>query len=524
MLIFVHGPRRYKIVRSLGRGGMAEVFEAISTGEGGFERRVALKRILEEHESNDTFTRMFRDEANIAAALHHPNIAAVLDFGILDRRPFLIVELVDGTDLGHAWTLGRDSQSPLPAEVALYVVGELARGLECAHAAGVVHRDVKPGNALLSYGGAVKLTDFGIAFTKGPRAERTTTGFTKGTPPYMAPEQMLAGEIDARTDVFALGCTLHFASCGRSPLSIESNVVALMRDEPMLLDSQLPPDVRAIVERATRHTKADRYATAAELAAATSEALFARGVADPQSRLVAWLAALQPRAKAKAGPGKLDALLHPEIVFSHDELEVGCFSTLAAPKPSLEPVRNDDPRPMKRASAATWIGVAGALALGVSASTIGIRQCKSPNDEGATAASAQPAPPPTNERPDTGAAEPSALASAREPEAGGAPMAAEPPEPNASAVTTGRPAKSGSAPTATKGEPATGIVKVSGSGALRSQILVDGRPRGYAPHDLELAVGDHNVELVAADGTRRARVLHVSARHTASAPLEWRVP
>ncbi|MFO0678367.1 MAG: protein kinase [Polyangiaceae bacterium] len=327
---------RYKVVRRIGRGGMAEVLEAIAVGENGFERRVAIKRLLAHHESNESFARMFVDEAHIASTLDHPNIAAVLDFGVADGLPFQVLEYVDGHDAETLRQLGVKAGVPMPVEVALHVVTEVAHALDCAHTArdatgdalGVVHRDVSPRNILVSWRGAVKLADFGIAFSKGRSAEKTRAGVAKGTPPYMAPEQLLGGDVDGRTDIFALGCVLHTLLAGRSPLSHEPNMVTLMTGAPMELDPTLPPDVVALVHKATRYAKADRFENAAAMAKAVGAALHKRLDRDAKSLVLEWLARLQELesgAVKRAPRGKLDGLFEPELVLRNTDAEIRTF-------------------------------------------------------------------------------------------------------------------------------------------------------------------------------------------------------
>ncbi|MCX5747493.1 MAG: serine/threonine-protein kinase, partial [Proteobacteria bacterium] len=266
---------RYRIVQRIGRGGMAEVLEAVAVGEHGFERRVAIKRLLAPTDADADaamYARMFLDEARIAARLHHANIVAVLDYGIADGLPFQVLEHVDGIDLRPLIGIaGR----PFPIALALHVCVEVGRALAYAHAVtdplgtplGLVHRDVTPGNVLVAWSGDVRLTDFGIAFAHG-RAEKTLDGTTKGTPLFMAPEQVLGEPIDPRADVFALGCVLHTLVVGASPQAQDDQRFQLIAGGELALSDALPEDVRAIVARATRRDPRARYATASELVAA----------------------------------------------------------------------------------------------------------------------------------------------------------------------------------------------------------------------------------------------------------------
>src|SRR5205814_1377532 len=181
-----------------------------------------------------------------------------------------------------------------PPELALHLCTEVAHALHHAHTspARIVRRDVSPQNILDSWTGDVKLTDFGIAFAKG-RIEKTTAGVTKGKPSYMAPEQATRGDVDARTDVFALGCVLHALITGKSPLAGEDKMADLLTGIELPLLS-LPDDVGAIVARAVKRSKHERFASAAEMAAACGRALATRLDRDARSVLRDFIAAVRP--------------------------------------------------------------------------------------------------------------------------------------------------------------------------------------------------------------------------------------
>ena len=289
---------RYRLRRRLGQGGMAEVFEATATGERGFQRKVAIKRMLPEIGS--VHENMFLDEARIASHLHHANIVSVLDFGLADQRPFQVLELVDGLNLQRAIELGLERGAPLTIELALHVCSEVAHALEHAHQAcapdsqplGIVHRDVKPANILVSYDGDVKLSDFGIAFARD-RLERTEAGIAKGTRAYMSPEQLMAGEIDARSDLFALGCVLHALLGGESPMN-PASAQELLEGQELTLSRAVPEDLAPILARALKRQKRDRYGSAAEMAEALGRALAKRIQQPPKTLMQHWMRSLRP--------------------------------------------------------------------------------------------------------------------------------------------------------------------------------------------------------------------------------------
>ncbi len=317
---------------------MAEVLEGVAIGQHGFRRKVAIKRILREYTADPGFGRMFFDEAKIASQLHHANIVAVLDFGVSDGVPFQVLEFVDGVDASRLRDLGEAAGHPFPIELALAIATDVAHALEHAHAAiddkgarlGIVHRDVSPANVLVAWSGDVKLSDFGIAFAHG-RNEPTHAGQAKGTLLYMAPEQVLRGEIDGRTDLFGLGCALHTLCTGKSPLSVENAMADLIAGGTLALDPSLPEDVRAIVARATRLSRSERWASATEMADALGSALAARVTRDARTLMREWLTLVKPGPAPKRR-GKLDGFLDLELVLQHQEGGVREFNL----RPTLE--------------------------------------------------------------------------------------------------------------------------------------------------------------------------------------------
>jgi hypothetical protein len=264
---------KYELVRLLGRGGMAEVWEAFTHGDAGFRRRVALKRLSQEHVGDEALARLFIDEARLSSLLHHPNVVSIIDFGVDAGVAFQVMELVDGVDAGHL-------VGTVPLPLALGIVARIGQGLHAAHTATdehgaalhLVHRDVSPQNILLSRRGEVKLSDFGIARWKH-RTERTLAGSTRGKPSYMAPEQATKGEVDARTDVFSLGCTLHALCAGTSPLADENALVDLLAGVPLPLASTLPEPVLAMIRRAVERDRQARFPDALAFAQACEAAL-----------------------------------------------------------------------------------------------------------------------------------------------------------------------------------------------------------------------------------------------------------
>lgn len=230
-------PARYELVRTIASGGMAHVYEARSRGAGGFERKVAIKRILPEYASIQAVKAMFLDEARIASRLHHGNIVQVLDYGLLDGSELLVMEFVDGLDASRAVDQALSCDTPLPEGLALHVVSEVAHALSYAHTLqdadgqpyGIVHRDVSPHNILLSWDGDVKLADFGIALASD-RESKTQTGVVKGKPDFMAPEQLKGERVTAAADVYGLGASLRamLLPSGDGETEVSEEVTALL--------------------------------------------------------------------------------------------------------------------------------------------------------------------------------------------------------------------------------------------------------------------------------------------------------
>ncbi len=297
-------PARYRIVRKIADGGMAEIFLATQHGAEGFERPVIVKRILQALLADPQFRNMMIDEAHIAMSLTHSNIAQVLDLGQVKGRYFLVLELVDGWDLNHILNRIKGSTITLPPEIALYLCAEVCRALGYAHARtrdgkplGIVHRDISPHNVLISEQGEVKLTDFGIAKALG-RRERTGQGVIKGKLAFMSPEQAAGAPLDARSDLFSVGTMLYLLTTGRRPFEAPTDLEAILRVQqckfpaPTEVKPDIAPKLAAIIAKAMDLTPSQRYQTAEEFLGDLETAQ--RTVFQPagQTELKRWLAEL----------------------------------------------------------------------------------------------------------------------------------------------------------------------------------------------------------------------------------------
>lgn len=300
---------RYLLVEELAAGGMGQVYRAMLRGGPGFEKEVALKRVLRELGEDDEFVMRFGDEARIASTLSHGNIVQVFDFGEHEGEFYLAMEFVDGPDLGTLLQAAHQAQQPIPRPAALYIAAEFCRGLAAAHqrrdARGeptpVVHRDVSPQNVIVSRAGEVKVTDFGIA-KAADNALRTKTGMLMGKVRYMAPEQARAEGVDARADVFAAGCVLFEMLAGRplfdgpTPESVLLAVVQSPIPRVSEVATNVPDGLDAILERALDRDREHRYADGAAFARDLERLLHVVAPAYSRDDLAALVRALVPPA------------------------------------------------------------------------------------------------------------------------------------------------------------------------------------------------------------------------------------
>jgi serine/threonine protein kinase len=282
---------KYTLFERIGRGGMADVFKARVQGPAGFERTFVVKRILPHLSDDPSFTKMFIDEAKLAAKLSHPNIVQVYELGNVDGEYFMSMEYVRGHDLAETMrTLWARVGPPRP-ELVAYVGREMCRALAYAHeftsddgqVLGMIHRDVSPSNVMLSFDGTVKLLDFGIAKALGEDAaeEATKSGTLKGKFAYMAPEQTGSNEIDRRIDIFATGIVLHEILTGRRLFKGENDMQTIERVRrceiplPSLHNPLCPPQLDQIVLQALAKNCDDRYQSASEMADALDDVVYA---------------------------------------------------------------------------------------------------------------------------------------------------------------------------------------------------------------------------------------------------------
>jgi eukaryotic-like serine/threonine-protein kinase len=253
---------RYQSEELLGTGGMGEVWRGRDLR---LDRPVAIKVLTAAGVQEPMAAERFDREARTAARLTHPNIVAVYDFGTEEDRSYLVMELVEGRTAGDLLTAG-----PLPVDQALSIAVQAGAGIAAAHAAGVVHRDIKPGNLIVTPAGTVKICDFGIARLPRLTGQNTLTGpATKlGTSSYMSPEQALGGPVDPRTDLYGLGCTLYAMLAGAPPFAGDPLSVLhqhVNEPPPPLRERRpdVPVELDALVSELLAKDPADRPADAA---------------------------------------------------------------------------------------------------------------------------------------------------------------------------------------------------------------------------------------------------------------------
>lgn len=295
----------YVLGDRLGLGGMAEVYVAHRAGPRGFAKRFAVKRILPELAQDARFVAMFCDEARICAALCHPNIVQVVDFGESQGQLFMAMEFVDGVSLARLLRSVSARRERFPRGTALHIAHEVLRGLGFAHEArdehgrplGIVHRDVSPGNVLLGRAGEIKLGDFGIV-----RSEfvdrRTYPGELKGKVGYMSPEQVMGTDVDPRSDLFTVGIILAEMLLARPLFSgqnefeiltniYEANLTVLDRHA-----QDLPGSLLATLRKALSRESSERFQNAGEFASALRDVARELDITLGDGEIVPWLSAL----------------------------------------------------------------------------------------------------------------------------------------------------------------------------------------------------------------------------------------
>src|SRR6187551_1143688 len=293
---------KYYLLERINVGGMAEVFKAKTFGVEGFERLLAVKRILPNIAEDEEFIAMFIDEAKIAVQLQHANIAQIFDLGKVDESYFIALEYVNGRDLRSIFDRLRQRSEVMGFAQACYIVMQVCEGLDYAHnkrdAQGrelhLVHRDISPQNVLIGYEGEVKLIDFGIAKAAG-KASKTQAGILKGKFGYMSPEQVRGLPIDKRSDIFAVGIVLYELLTGERLFIGESDFSTLEKvrnveiQPPSSYNKKIPQELERVVLKALARDPEDRYANAIDLHDDLQSFLYSVGEFFSRKDLSAWM-------------------------------------------------------------------------------------------------------------------------------------------------------------------------------------------------------------------------------------------
>jgi serine/threonine protein kinase len=268
---------RYLLIDKLAVGGMAEIYKAKTYGVDGFEKLLAIKRILPHCSADSEFINMLVDEAKLTVLLSHANIVQVYDLGKVGDDYFISMEFINGTNLREVVRRVKEEKESIPEDLAVYIVSEICKGLDYAHRKAdpqgkplaIVHRDINPQNVLISFEGEVKIVDFGIA-KAAMNVSHTMAGVLKGKIAYMSPEQALGKPMDGRTDIFSAGLVLYEMLTGEKLFSGDTQFEILnhiresritMRDLP----EEVPGPLKAIIAKALTHNLKDRFATAGDM-------------------------------------------------------------------------------------------------------------------------------------------------------------------------------------------------------------------------------------------------------------------
>jgi len=493
---------RYRLCFELASGGMATVFLARAEGPGGFEKLVALKRIHPHLAKQRAFVEMFLDEARIASRISHPNVCSVIDFGEARGTYFLTMEYLVGEPLSRvlrALSRGpRELRKRLPA-FAARIVADAAEGMHAAHELRderghplrVVHRDISPHNLFLTYDGAVRVVDFGIASAEN-RIHETSVGSVKGKHAYMAPEQLRGNKVDRRADVWALGVVLwelltldRLFRRGTAPETI-SAVASEAAPPPSLVADEVPEELDAIVLRALARDPADRTPSARHLARDLEAFLAARSESVGLSDLAEWLDALFPGGhERKLQLARIASQSRDVPIVDESVLE----SSVAGPAPGANANAKAQSRRWLRvttAAVATAVLAVGSFLLGSAMQRDPpARRARVAIPRAAVAPPAIPAQAPPSSR------------------SSPAPAQQQPPvDPEARTA--------GDGPRRPRRRADPGAVNVVTPGGW-AEIRVAGRRRGQSPVQISLPAGRHVIEL-RPQGHRRIRHVTVTVR------------
>jgi serine/threonine protein kinase len=490
----------YRIVEPLGRGGMASVYKAYQPA---VDRYVALK-VLPSHLAQDPeFLARFKQEAKMLAKLQHPHILPVHDFGESDGYTYIVMPFIKTGTLA-----ARLTGHPLPFDQIKRVITQVGDALDCAHAQGLVHRDVKPSNILLDERGNCLLADFGIAKILEGGDTLTATGGLLGTPQYMSPEQGLGNALDGRSDVYSLGVVLYEMATGQVPYEAETPLAVVIKHikDPLPVPSRINPDIaeplQRMIFRAMHKEASERFATAGAMVEAMSAMPLTPAPSTAEPAVTVPMTGVPPLPTvAMAGPGGVDDVTVPNTVAAGAApASMAQDTTVAA---DTGGVRTENPdvtqsgtSDMRRPVA---VGVAALVALAL---LLFFAPWNNPETE-LTQAQNQPTPE-TSAISDTGRA----VSATGAPGPDAEPTGTQPADSTQPATTTQTDAATSitdGAPGTTPATAATGELLVSVD--TPSSVTVDGNAVGRflagIPQPITLPVGQHLVIATAEDGVTR---------------------
>jgi serine/threonine protein kinase len=295
----------FNIIQTVATGGTAVLFKAVQVS---LDRVVAVKRLHPHLTQDENFTRRFVLEAKAAASLDHENIVRVIDFGVESGSYQMVMEFVEGESLKEVLERWR----PITPELALALAHQILRGLEHAHSKGIVHRDIKPGNVMLTKGGVAKITDFGLAKLTQGNTVQTAADSILGTPLYMSPEQAFGESVDQRSDLFSLGTMLYELLTGRQPFASENymgviqNIIHGRVPSLKEINPRVPPAIDALVMKALAKNREERFQSARTFRKAVEAVLGLEGLSRATAELPLLLerdiqTRVLPRAKLEKG-------------------------------------------------------------------------------------------------------------------------------------------------------------------------------------------------------------------------------
>ena len=371
---------QYVLLEKIATGGMAEVWKARMKGVEGFQKIVAIKKILPHLSDNREFIDMFIDEAKLAAQLNHNNIIHIYDLGKIQSSYYIAMEFVEGHDLKTILKRGLERGHQLSIELSLFIASKIAAALDYAHRKrdfenrdlGLVHRDVSPQNVLISQEGDIKLCDFGIA-KAASKASETQAGALKGKLQYMSPEQAWGTAIDKRSDVFALGAVLFEMLTGRklftgdNEMSILEQVREARVEPPSNVDDEISPQIDRIVLKALEKDPANRYPTAADMARDIETVLFEMRPTPNSADLAIYMHRLSAAAPVVApappvAPTPPPMVAPPVPVVEHPKAAVPHKTPPGVVMPSWESRKQQKKPPIVLISAASAAVVIAAVA------------------------------------------------------------------------------------------------------------------------------------------------------------------